>query len=371
MSRMFRFKKAKEKEKDKDKDKAKDKDKKKKKRKEADEDGGMPNIEALSLDDAKTFDLHLDEFELISTIGTGTFGRVYLTRHVETHKYYAMKVLKKVEVVRLKQVEHITSEKNILMQLHHPFIVNLYGATQDSRNLYMLMEYVIGGEVFTHLRKAGRFPSDVCVFYAGEITLALEYMHSLDCVYRDLKPENLLLDAEGHIKITDFGFAKHVEDRTWTLCGTPEYLAPEIIQSKGHGKAVDWWALGILIFEMLCGYPPFFDDNPFGIYEKILAGKIAFPTHVDANAKDLIRNLLNADLTKRVGCLRNGPEDIKRHKWFRFIDWPTLLARQVPAPIVPVTGSPGDTSNFDQYPEEDLDGDDDGEDEFRQLFADF
>lgn len=338
---------------------------------QAGDDEDLPNVAGLSLESATTLDLNLDEFEFISTIGTGTFGRVYLTQHSETHKFYAMKVLKKVEVVRLKQVEHITSEKNILMQLHHPFIVNLFGATQDSKNLYMLMEYVIGGEVFTHLRRAGRFPPDVCRFYAGEITLALEYMHSLDVVYRDLKPENLLLDSEGHIKITDFGFAKVVEDRTWTLCGTPEYLAPEIIQSKGHGKAVDWWALGILIFEMLCGYPPFFDDNPFGIYEKILAGKIAFPTHVDSTAKDLIRNLLNADLTKRVGCLRAGPEDIKQHRWFRSIDWEQLLNRQTPAPIIPQCESPGDTANFEQYPEEELEADDDGEDEFRGLFQDF
>merc|ERR1711991_125270 len=258
----FRFKKAKDKDKDKGKDKDKDKDKKKDKKKDKDkkkkkkkgkahsdsEDDGMPNIAGLSLEDTK-FDLNISEFDMISTIGTGTFGRVYLARHTTTSKYYAMKVLKKVEVVRLKQVEHITSEKNILSVISHPFIVNLFGAAQDTKNLYMLLEYVIGGEVFTHLRRAGRFPPDVSRFYGAEIVLALEYLHSLDIIYRDLKPENLLLDNNGHIKITDFGFAKKVEDRTWTLCGTPEYLAPEIIQSKGHGKAVDWWALGILIYE--------------------------------------------------------------------------------------------------------------------------
>ena len=330
----------------------------------------MPNIAGLSLEDTK-FDLNISEFDMISTIGTGTFGRVYLARHTTTSKYYAMKVLKKVEVVRLKQVEHITSEKNILSVISHPFIVNLFGAAQDTKNLYMLLEYVIGGEVFTHLRRAGRFPPDVSRFYGAEIVLALEYLHSLDIIYRDLKPENLLLDNNGHIKITDFGFAKKVEDRTWTLCGTPEYLAPEIIQSKGHGKAVDWWALGILIYEMMAGYPPFFSDNPFSIYEAILAGKIAFPSHFDSSAKDLIRNLLNADLTKRIGCLRNGPADVKKHKWFKSIDWDALLARQIPAPIVPVTTSPGDTSNFDQYEEEEPEDGDGGEDPFAELFAGF
>ncbi|KAF9995229.1 hypothetical protein BGZ79_011105 [Entomortierella chlamydospora] len=302
---------------------------------------------------------------------TGTFGRVYLTRLQQDQKFYAMKVLKKSEVVRLKQVEHINSEKLILSQVNHPFIVNLFTTFQDDRNLYMLLEYVIGGELFSHLRRAGRFPNDMTKFYAAEIVLAIEYLHERDIIYRDLKPENLLLDSQGHIKITDFGFAKRVSDRTWTLCGTPEYLAPEIIQSKGHGKPVDWWALGILIFEMLAGHPPFFDDNPFGIYEKILAGRIYFPAFIDSSAKDLIKKLLTADRTKRLGNLKGGSQDIRDHKWFRGVDWEGLEKRTVAAPIVPPHLHEGDTSNFENYPEAVDDGADQQGDPYRSLFSNF
>ena len=215
----------------------------------------------------------------------------------------------------------------------------------------MLLEYAIGGELFSYLRKAGRFSLADTKFYACEIVLAIEYLHSHNIVYRDLKPENLLLDARGHIKITDFGFSKIVHDRTWTVCGTPEYLAPEIIQNSGHGKAVDWWALGVLIFEMLAGYPPFYDENHFGVYEKIISGKIVFPSHFDPCSKDLIRKLLTVDKSKRLGNLKNGALDVKEHSFFYGVDWNAFLNRTVPAPFVPSFEHPGDTSNFEVYDE--------------------
>merc|ERR1719171_127239 len=277
------------------------------------------------------------DFDLRATVGTGTFGRVRVVKikGEKDRSPFALKILKKSEIIRLKQVEHVKAEKQILEKIQHPFIVNLLYCFQDEKRVIMLLEYVNGGELFSYLRKEGRLPNDHARFYAAEIVLAFEYLHNQMIVYRDLKPENLLIDCSGHTKVTDFGFAKVVEDRTWTLCGTPEYLAPEIIQSKGHGKGVDWWALGVLIFEMLAGYPPFYDGNPFGIYQKVLNGKIEFPKHIDVKAKDLIKRLLTSDRAKRFGCLKNGADDIQKHKWYKGMDREVLQSRGLPPPWAP------------------------------------
>lgn len=233
--------------------------------------------------------------------------------------------------------------------MNYPFLVKLYGTFQDPQSLFFILEYVVGGEFFTYLRTAGRLAEKTTKFYIGEIVLAFKYLHSRQIVYRDLKPENLLLDSRGHVRITDFGFAKFVDFRTYTLCGTPDYLAPEIILNKGHGIAVDWWALGVLIFEMMAGYPPFFDDEAMGTYRKILKGKISYPTHFSRNVKDLVGKLLQADLTKRYGNLKGGAEDIKRHPWFSEMDWEALENLQIKPAIVPKSRGEMDTSNFDDY----------------------
>eukprot|EP00586_Coscinodiscus_wailesii_P020217 CAMPEP_0172498966 /NCGR_PEP_ID=MMETSP1066-20121228/120326_1 /TAXON_ID=671091 /ORGANISM="Coscinodiscus wailesii, Strain CCMP2513" /LENGTH=290 /DNA_ID=CAMNT_0013272469 /DNA_START=230 /DNA_END=1102 /DNA_ORIENTATION=- len=271
-------------------------------------------------------------------------------------KHYAIKMLQKSEVIRFQQVDHIICEKSILQRLSlksHPFIVNLLTTFHDDRYLYMVLEYVIGGEFFSHLRNAGHFDNASAQFYAGHIALIFEFLHSMDIVYRDLKPENLLLDKEGYLKITDFGFAKKVEFKTYTLCGTPEYIAPEVLLNKGHGKGVDWWTLGILIYEMITGAPPFLDDDPMGIYQQILKGKISFPSkEYNKNAKSLTKKLLTADLTKRFGCLKNGAGDIKKAKWFADLSWERLFARELEAPILIEVGGGDDTSHFDSYPDE-------------------
>ncbi|QIX00523.1 hypothetical protein AMS68_006040 [Peltaster fructicola] len=315
----------------------------------------------------------LTDFNIERTLGTGSFGRVHLVQSKHNQRYYAVKVLKKAQVVKMKQVEHTNDERRMLQRCKHPFLITLWGTFQDSKNLYMVMDFIEGGELFSLLRKSQRFPNPVAKFYAAEVTLALDYLHSMNIIYRDLKPENLLLDRHGHLKITDFGFAKEVPDITWTLCGTPDYLAPEVVSSKGYNKSVDWWSLGILIFEMLCGFTPFWDSgSPLKIYENILKGRVKYPPYIHPDAQDLLGKLITADLTKRLGNLHGGSKDVMQHPWFAEVTWDRLARKDIDAPYVPpVKGGAGDASLFDKYPEETEAYGQMGDDPHGKLFPDF
>ncbi|KAL2271695.1 hypothetical protein VTJ83DRAFT_1066 [Remersonia thermophila] len=315
----------------------------------------------------------LADFQILRTLGTGSFGRVHLVQSQHNHRFYAIKVLKKAQVVKMKQVEHTNDERRMLGEVKHPFLITLWGTFQDSKNLYMVMDFVEGGELFSLLRRSGRFPNPVAKFYAAEVTLALEYLHSRNIIYRDLKPENLLLDRHGHLKITDFGFAKRVPDKTWTLCGTPDYLAPEVVSNKGYNKSVDWWSLGILIYEMLCGYTPFWDSgSPMKIYENILRGKVKYPSYINPDAQNLLERLITADLTKRLGNLYGGSQDVKNHPWFAEVTWDRLARKDIDAPYSPpIRAGTGDASQFDRYPEETEQYGQTGHDEYGHLFPDF
>ncbi|KAF2634757.1 Pkinase-domain-containing protein [Massarina eburnea CBS 473.64] len=315
----------------------------------------------------------LQDFTIQRTLGTGSFGRVHLVQSKHNQRFYAVKVLKKAQVVKMKQVEHTNDERRMLQQVKHPFLITLWGTFQDSKNLYMVMDFVEGGELFSLLRKSQRFPNPVAKFYAAEVTLALDYLHSQNIIYRDLKPENLLLDRHGHLKITDFGFAKEVPDITWTLCGTPDYLAPEVVASKGYNKSVDWWSLGILIFEMLCGFTPFWDGgSPMKIYENILKGRVKYPPYIHHDAQDLLQKLITPDLTKRLGNLHGGSRDVMNHPWFAEVTWERLQKKDIDAPYVPpVRAGVGDASQFDKYPEETEAYGQTGDDPHGHLFPDF
>ncbi|ORZ20694.1 kinase-like domain-containing protein [Absidia repens] len=285
--------------------------------------------------------LSLNNFILEKTVGTGSFGRVHLAQGRTTGRFYAIKALRKQELVDRRQVEHANNERVILRSVDHPFVVKLWDTFQDDTHVFFVMDYAPGGELFRILRKNKSFSESTARFYAAEVLLAIEYLHHLDIAYRDIKPENILLDAQGHIKLADFGFSKKVTDLTWTVCGTPDYLAPEIIRSQGYTKAVDWWSFGILIYEMVMGEAPFQAENPVDKYQMILDCNVTY-----------LPNRMSDDLpTERFGNLKDGADDIKRHPWFKKMDFVKLSKCQVKPPYIPQVKHAGDTSCFQAYSE--------------------
>jgi len=279
----------------------------------------------------------VDDFILLKVLGKGSFGKVLLVRKKDDMKIFAMKCLKKQRVFQRHQVEHTKTERRVLGYLNHPFLVSLHYAFQTDQKLFLVLDYAAGGELFFHLSKAGRFTEDRTRFYIAEIVLAIDYLHSKDIIYRDLKPENILLDSEGHVKITDFGLCKeNVPDNVsaHSFCGTPEYLAPEILRKVGHGKAADWWTLGALIYEMLCGVPPFYSRSRDALFDKILRQKIRFPNYFSRESIDIIKQLMQRNPKYRLGS-RNGAKEVQVHIFFNTINWDALFRREVEPPFRP------------------------------------
>jgi len=300
-------------------------------------------------------DVELDDLEVVATLGVGGFGRVELVKcRKKPSVTYALKCLKKQHIVETQQQEHVFSEKNILMSCRHIFITKLYKTFKDRKYIYMLMEASLGGELWTILRDRGWFDDNTTRFYIACVVSAFDYLHSRGIIYRDLKPENLLLDKEGYIKMVDFGFSKHIDAgrKTWTFCGTPEYVAPEIILNKGHDRAVDFWSLGILMYELLTGTPPFTASDPMKVYNIILRGfdQIDVPRHVSRTAVTLMKRFCKENPVERIGYQKDGVHDIRKHRWFQGFDWEGLATRSLTPPIAPSVQSAADTSNFDKYP---------------------
>ncbi|XP_063103272.1 cGMP-dependent protein kinase 2 isoform X2 [Cavia porcellus] len=269
---------------------------------------------------------------------------------------FAMKCVRKKHIVDTKQQEHIYSEKRILEELCSPFIVKLYRTFKDNKYVYMLLEACLGGELWSILRDRGSFDEPTSKFCVACVTEAFDYLHRLGIIYRDLKPENLILDAEGYLKLVDFGFAKKIGSgqKTWTFCGTPEYVAPEVILNKGHDFSVDFWSLGILVYELLTGNPPFSGIDQMMTYNLILKGieKMDFPRKITRRPEDLIRRLCRQNPTERLGNLKNGINDIKKHRWLNGFNWEGLKARNLPSPLRRELSGPIDHSYFDKYPPE-------------------
>ncbi|KAM9913654.1 hypothetical protein OXX69_001397 [Metschnikowia pulcherrima] len=295
-----------------------------------------------------------DDFDVLRLLGKGTFGQVYQVRNKENGRIYAMKILSKKLIVKKKEIAHTIGERNILVRTSaaaSPFIVGLKFSFQTVLDLYLVTDYMSGGELFWHLQKEGRFGEERAKFYIAELVLALEHLHDNDIVYRDLKPENILLDANGHIALCDFGLSKanlNNDGTTNTFCGTTEYLAPEVLlDESGYTKMVDFWSLGVLIFEMCCGWSPFYADNTQQMYKNIAFGKVRFPKEVlSPEGRSFVKGLLNRNPKHRLGAI-NDARELKEHPFFQDVDWKLLRAKNIPPPFKPHIASETDTSNFD------------------------
>jgi ribosomal protein S6 kinase beta len=288
-----------------------------------------------------------NDFELLRVVGQGAFGKVFQVRKKDTGDILAMKVMVKNKIVERNQGDYMKAERDILTKVVHPFIVQLRYSFQTSSKLYLLLDYINGGHLFYQLLRQGIFSEDLGRLYSAEIVSAVSHLHSRGIIHRDLKPENILLDHEGHVKLTDFGLAKEITDTcsTNSLCGTMEYMAPEILTGAGHGKAADWWSVGILLYEMLTGSPPFVHNNRQKLQQKILTDKPKLPKYLTSEAVTLLKGLLNKDPKRRLG---GNSDDIKNHKFFKGINWRKLENREIKPNFCPTVNGKDCAANFDE-----------------------
>ena len=290
----------------------------------------------------------LEDFKQLKILGQGSFGKVVLVKNENNNKLYAMKILDKKYIVKKNQVSHTRTERAMLEKLKHPFIVRLNYAFQDSKRLYFLTEFLQGGELFFHLRRNSGYKEKAVRFYMCQILLALEYMHNNNYIYRDLKPENILIDKEGNIKLTDFGLSKIMppdEKTTYTMCGTAEYLAPEILFGKGYDKTCDWFSFGVVLFEMFCGYHPFKSKGQ-KIDPNIYLRKTYIPDKVGKTARDLIEKLFVSNPKKRLGY--KSSDEVKNHPFFKGIDFDKVLRKEYKPPFIPNLKDDTDLRYFDE-----------------------
>ncbi|XP_041051529.1 ribosomal protein S6 kinase alpha-6 isoform X2 [Carcharodon carcharias] len=292
------------------------------------------------------------QFELLKVLGQGSFGKVFLVRKAvgpDAGQLYAMKVLKKA-TLKVRDRVRTKMERDILVEVNHPFIVKLHYAFQTEGKLYLILDFLRGGDVFTRLSKEVMFTEEDVKFYLAELALALDHLHSLGIVYRDLKPENILLDEGGHIKLTDFGLSKESVDqekKAYSFCGTVEYMAPEVVNRRGHTQSADWWSFGVLMFEMLTGTLPFQGKDRNETMNMILKAKLGMPQFLSPEAQGLLRMLFKRNPGNRLGAGPDGVEEIKRHPFFATIDWNKLVRKEIQPPFKPAAGKPEDTFCFD------------------------
>ncbi|XP_076146209.1 ribosomal protein S6 kinase alpha-3 isoform X4 [Alosa pseudoharengus] len=292
------------------------------------------------------------QFELRKVLGQGSFGKVFLVKKVtgpDAGQLYAMKVLKKA-TLKVRDRVRTKMERDILVEVNHPFIVKLHYAFQTEGKLYLILDFLRGGDLFTRLSKEVMFTEEDVKFYLAELALALDHLHGLGIIYRDLKPENILLDEEGHIKLTDFGLSKESidhENKAYSFCGTVEYMAPEVVNRRGHTHSADWWSYGVLMFEMLTGTLPFQGKDRKETMTMILKAKLGMPQFLSPEAQSLLRNLFKRNPSNRLGAGPDGVEEIKRHSFYSNIDWNKLFRREIHPPFKPAAGRPDDTFYFD------------------------